>query len=149
MEQVSSDTHAAARKLVQAGASSRLAEAVVETVAEATRTNIQILEDLAFLKHAQADNAGKMATEAGMAEIRNRMATKADLAEIRKVMATKANLGEVREVMATKADLEGLENRMTGGLYRALWIQSMSMLALFVGLSGVVLWFMDYMLSKT
>ena len=59
MDQVSFDTHAAGTEACSAGASDRLAEAVVETVAEATRTNMQILEDLAFLKHQGANTASQ------------------------------------------------------------------------------------------
>ena len=34
-------------------------------------------------------------------------------------------------------------------LFRALWIQTMSMMALFVALLGVVLWFVDFTIGKT
>ena len=88
MEQVSFDTHAAARRLVQAGASSRLAQAVVETVAEATRINTRILEDLAYLKH-QAETS---------------TASKADLAGVKgDVVGVKGEL---------KADLAGVKGEL-------------------------------------
>ena len=126
MDQVSFDTHAAARRLVQAGATDRLAEAVVETVAEATRTNMQILEDLAFLKHQGADTASQ-------SELQN---TNTDM----KILQTDLSSFKqyVMENMVTKKDL-----------YRALWIQSMGMVTLFIALMGIVLWFVDFTLGKT
>lgn len=126
MDQVSFDTHAAARRLVRAGATDRLAEAVVETVAEATRTNMQILEDLAFLKHQGAGTASQ-------SELQN---TNTDL----KILQTDLSSFKlyVEANMVTKKDL-----------FRALWIQSMGMVTLFVALMGVVLWFVDFTLGKT
>ena len=126
MDQVSFDTHAAARRLVQAGATDRLAEAVVETVAEATRTNMQILEDLAFLKHQGADTASQ-------SELQN---TNTDM----KILQTDLSSFKqyVMENMVTKKDL-----------FRVLWIQNMSMLAVWVALLGVALWFVDFTLGKT
>ena len=159
MEQVSFDTHAAARRLVQAGASSRLAQAVVETVAEATRINTRILEDLAYLKHqAETSTASKADLESVKGEL------KAEIAGLK---------GELKaEIAGVKTDLEGMRGESKTGiagvwgelkvvqndlasfksyveshmvtkkeLYRALWIQSMGMAGLILALMGVMLWF--------
>ncbi len=67
MNQVSFDTHAAMRRLGQAGASTPLAEAVVDIVTEATSLNMQMVEDLAYVK----------------SQIQTNMATKADIASLR------------------------------------------------------------------
>ena len=94
MHQVSFDTHAAARKLEQAGHSSREAEAVVEVVSEATRVHTQMAQDLERIK-LQVEN--HMATKADIAN----MATKDDMLEIR---AELANIREVvREVLREEA----------------------------------------------
>ena len=147
MDQVSFDTHAAARRLVQAGATDRLAEAVVETVAEATRTNMQILEDLAFLKHQGADTASQSElqnTNTGIAVLKADVSRlKVDVAKLKTDMAIlQTDLSSfkqyVMENMVTKKDL-----------FRALWIQNMSMLAVWVALLGVALWFVDFTLGKT
>ena len=147
MDQVSFDTHAAARRLVQAGATDRLAEAVVETVAEATRTNMQILEDLAFLKHQGAGTASQ-------SELQN---TNTDIAVLKAdVSQLKVDVARLKtDVAILQTDLSSfkqyvMENMVTKkDLFRALWIQSMSMLALWVALMGVVLWFVDFTLGKT
>ena len=67
MNQVSFDTHAAMRRLGQAGASTPLAEAVVDIVTEATSLNMQMVEDLAYVK----------------SQIETNMATKADIESLR------------------------------------------------------------------
>ena len=105
MEQVSFDTHAAARRLVQAGASSRLAQAVVETVAEATRINTRILEDLAYLKHqGETNTASKADLESMKGE------SKADLENLKG--ESKADLESLKG--ESKADLEGVKTDLAG-----------------------------------
>ena len=193
MEQVSFDTHAAARRLVQAGASSRLAQAVVETVAEATRINTQILEDLAYLKHQAAtstasktDLEGVKGEIAGVkGELQTQLAgvkgeLKAEIAGLKgELKAEIAGLkGELKaEIAGVKTDLEGVRGESKTGiagvwgelkivqndlasfksyveshmitkkeLYRALWVQSMGMAGLIVGLMGIMLWFVRFTL---
>ena len=63
MNQVSFDTHAAMRRLGQAGASTPLAEAVVDIVTEATSLNMQMVENLAYVKSQIETN---MATKANI-----------------------------------------------------------------------------------
>ena len=103
MEQVSFDTHAAARRLVQAGASSRLAQAVVETVAEATRINTRILEDLAYLKHQGETNT---ASKADLESVKSE--SKADLESVKS--ESKADLAGVKGEL--KADLAGVKGEL-------------------------------------
>ena len=67
MNQVSFDTHAAMRRLGQAGASTPLAEAVVDIMTEATSLNMQMVENLAYVK----------------SQIETNMATKADIESLR------------------------------------------------------------------
>lgn len=104
MRQVTFDTHAAARKLEQAGHSVRQAEAVVEVVSEATRIHMKMAQDLERIK-LQADN--HMATKADIAKLATKddianMATRADIAD----MATKADLAEFKtEVRADFAEV--------------------------------------------
>ena len=168
MDQVSFDTHAAARRLVQAGATDRLAEAVVETVAEATRTNMQILEDLAFLKHQGADTASQSElqnTNTGIAVLKADVSRlKVDVAKLKvDVAQLKVDVAQLKvDVAKLKTDMKILqtdlssfkqyvmENMVTKkDLYRALWIQSMGMVTLFIALMGIVLWFVDFTLGKT
>ena len=175
MDQVSFDTHAAARRLVQAGATDRLAEAVVETVAEATRTNMQILEDLAFLKHQGADTASQSElqnTNTGIAVLKADVSRlkvdvsrlkvdvaqlKVDVAQLKTDVAQlKVDVAQLKTDMAIlQTDLSSfkqyvMENMVTKkDLFRVLWIQNMSMLAVWVALLGVALWFVDFTLGKT
>ena len=166
MEQVSFDTHAAARRLVQAGASSRLAQAVVETVAEATRINTRILEDLAYLKHqAETSTASKADLESVKGELKADLESvkgelKADLESVKGEL--KADLvgvkGELKaDVESVRGDLKVVQSDLASfksyveshmvtkkELYRALWIQSMGMAGLIVGLMGVMLWFVRF-----
>ncbi len=67
MNQVSFDTHAAMRRLGQAGASTPLAEAVVDIVTEATSLNMQMVENLAYVKSQIETN---MATKANIESLR-------------------------------------------------------------------------------
>lgn len=94
MHQVSFDTHAAARKLEQAGHSGRQAEAVVEVVSEATRFHMQMAQDLERIKLL----------------VENHMATKVDIAN----MATKDDIAELRT--ATKDDIAELRTELHTGL---------------------------------
>ena len=120
MNQVSFDTHAAMRRLGQAGASTPLAEAVVDIVTEATSLNMRIVEDLAYLKSQIETN---MATKADIAALRGdsatlRADTKADIAALRGDSATlradtKADIAALRGDSATlradtKADIAAL-----------------------------------------
>ena len=105
MHQVSFDTHAAARKLEQAGHSGRQAEAVVEVVSEATRFHMQMAQDLERIK-LQVEN--HMATKVDIAN----MATKDDIAELR--AATKDDIAELRT--ATKDDIAELRTELRTGL---------------------------------
>ncbi len=154
MEQVSFDTHAAARRLVQAGASSRLAQAVVETVAEATRINTRILEDLAYLKHQGETNTASKADLAGvktdLAGVKGEL--KADLAGVRGDL--KADLAGVRgDLKVVQSDLASFKSYVESDmitkkdLYRALWVQSMGMAGLIVALMGIMLWFVRFTLN--
>lgn len=94
--QVLFDTHAAARKLEQAGHSARQAEAVVEVVSEATGFHMQMAQDVERIK-LQVDK--HMATKADIAN----MATKADIAD----MATRTDIAN----MATKADIADMATK--------------------------------------
>ena len=67
MNQVSFDTHAAMRRLGQAGASTPLAEAVVDIMTEATSLNMQMVENLAYVKSQIETN---MATKANIESLR-------------------------------------------------------------------------------
>ena len=102
MRQVSFDTHAAARKLEQAGHSSRQAEAVVEVVSEATRFHMRMAQDLERVK-LQVDN--HMVTKADIAN----MVTKADIANM-VVKDDIANMVVKDDIanMATKADIANM-----------------------------------------
>ncbi len=137
MNQVSFDTHAAMRRLGQAGASTPLAEAVVDIVTEATSLNMQIVEDLAYLKSQIETN---MATKADIAALRGdsatlRADTKADIAALRGDSATlRAD---------TKADIAGLR----ADLFRALWIQGGVLAGLILALAGVMLGFAGVVLT--
>ena len=157
MEQVSFDTHAAARRLVQAGASSRLAQAVVETVAEATRINTRILEDLAYLKHQGETNTASKAdlesvkseSKADLAGVKGEL--KADLAGVKGEL--KADLAGVRgDLKVVQSDLASFKSYVESDmitkkdLYRALWVQSMGMAGLIVALMGIMLWFVRFTL---
>ena len=137
MNQVSFDTHAAMRRLGQAGASTPLAEAVVDIVTEATSLNMQIVEDLAYLKSQIETN---MATKADIAALRGdsatlRADTRADIAALRGDSATlRAD---------TKADIAGLR----ADLFRALWIQGGVLAGLILALAGVMLGFAGVVLT--
>ena len=175
MEQVSFDTHAAARRLVQAGASSRLAQAVVETVAEATRINTRILEDLAYLKHQGETNTASKAdlesvkgeSKADLAGVKTDLAgvkgglqadiagvkggLKADIAGVKEEL--KADIAGVRgDLKVVQSDLASFKSYVESHmitrkeLYRALWVQSMGMAGLIVGLTGIMLWFVRFTL---
>ncbi len=171
MEQVSFDTHAAARRLVQAGASSRLAQAVVETVAEATRINTRILEDLAYLKHQGETNTASKAdlesvkseSKADLAGVKADLAgMKTDLAGVKGELKTdlagvkgelKADLAGVRgDLKVVQSDLASFKSYVESDmitkkdLYRALWVQSMGMAGLIVALMGIMLWFVRFTL---
>ncbi len=119
MNQVSFDTHAAMRRLGQAGASTPLAEAVVDIVTEATSLNMQMVEDLAYVK----------------SQIETKMATKADIASLRGDSATLR--------AETKADIAGLR----ADLFRALWIQGGVLAGLILALAGVMLGFAGVVLT--
>lgn len=126
----------------------------METVAEATRTNMQILEDLAFLKHQGAGTASQSELQNTNADV---AVLKADVAQLKvDVARLKTDFAQLKTDMAIlRTDLSSfkqyvMENMVTKkDLFRALWIQSMSMVALFVALMGVVLWFIDFTLGKT
>ena len=92
MHQVSFDTHAAARKLEQAGHSGRQAEAVVEVVSEAARFHMGMVQNMERIK-LQMDN--HMASKADLVH----MATKADLAELKAEVRT--DLGEFKAEVRT------------------------------------------------
>ena len=107
MRQVSFDTHAAARKLQDAGHASRQAEAIVEVVSDATAFNMRMFQTLERIR-LQVDN--HMATKSDLAG----MATKADLAEVkeelREIRHAQANVKEVvREVL--KSEMTAIQNR--------------------------------------
>lgn len=107
MRQVSFDTHAAARKLQDAGHASRQAEAIVEVVSDATAFNMRMFQTLERIR-LQVDN--HMATKSDLAG----MATKAELAEVkeelREMRHPQANLREdVREVV--RSELAAFENQ--------------------------------------
>ena len=130
MNQVSFDTHAAMRRLGQAGASTPLAEAVVDIVTKATSLNIQMVEDLAYVKSCIETN---MATRADIEGLR------ADSATLR--AATKADIASLRA--ETKADIASLR----ADLFRALWIQGGVLAGLILALAGVMLGFVGVVLT--
>ena len=137
MNQVSFDTHAAMRRLGQAGASTPLAEAVVDIVTEATSLNMQMVEDLAYVKSQIETN---MATKADIAALRGDSATlradaKADIAALRGDSATLR--------AETKADIASLR----ADLFRALWIQGGVLAGLILALAGVMLGFAGVVLT--
>ena len=137
MNQVSFDTHAAMRRLGHAGASTPLAEAVVDIVTEATSLNMQMVEDLAYVKSQIETN---MATKADIAALRGDSATlhadaKADIAALRGDSATLR--------AETKADIASLR----ADLFRALWIQGGVLAGLILALAGVMLGFAGVVLT--
>ena len=137
MNQVSFDTHAAMRRLGQAGASTPLAEAVVDIVTEATSLNMRIVEDLAYLK----------------SQIETNMATKADIAALRGDSATlradtKADIAALRGDSATlRADTKADIAALRADLFRALWIQGGVLAGLILALAGVMLGFAGVVLA--
>ncbi len=134
------DTLQASRKLQAAGISEPHAEAIVSSMSEAfsdtvaTRADIAALEattraDIAALEATtKADFAALEATtKADFAEVRGEIAEiKAEIAALR--VATKADLAA--HEASTKADIANLKAEM----FRALWIQGGSIVALIVGL---------------
>ena len=84
MRQVSFDTHAAARKLQDAGHASRQAEAIVEVVSDATAFNMRMFQTLERIR-LQVDN--HMATKSDLEIAFSNMATKDDLAELKVKLA--------------------------------------------------------------
>ena len=148
MNQVSFDTHAAMQRLGQAGASTPLAEAVVDIVTEATSLNLQMVEDLAYVKSLIETN---MATKADIAALRGDSATlradaKADIAALR--ADAKADIAALRGDSAalraeTKADIASLR----ADLFRALWIQGGVLAGLILALAGVMLGFAGVVLT--
>ena len=98
MPQVSFDTHAAARKLEEAGHTARQAQAVVEVVSAATTFGMRMAQAVERIK-LQVDNY--MATKSDIAN----MATKDDIAN----MATKDDIAN----MATKDDIANMATRTT------------------------------------
>lgn len=105
--QVLFDTHAAARKLEQAGHSARQAEAVVEVVSEATGFHMQMAQDVERIK-LQVDK--HVATKADIANMATRtdianMATKTELAEFK--TEVRAGFAEVRAELREIRDAQG------------------------------------------
>ena len=107
MPQVSFDTHAAARKLEEAGHTARQAQAVVEVVSAATTFGMRMAQDVERIK-LQVDNY--MATKSDIAN----MATKDDIAEIRaELKEIRDALGNTREVVreVLRHEVTAIQNR--------------------------------------
>ena len=110
MRQVSFDTHAAARKLEQAGHSGRQAEAIVQVISDATAFHICMAQTLERVR-IQVDN--HMATKADIAN----MATKDDIAEIKRELRETQDKtrGIVLEVLRSELNTIHLRLLAIGG----------------------------------
>ena len=123
------DTLQASRKLQAAGISEPHAEAIVSSMSEAFSDTVATRADIAALEATtKADFAALEATtKSDFAEVRGEIAEiKAEIAALR--VATKADLAA--HEASTKADIANLKAEM----FRALWIQGGSIVALIVGL---------------
>ena len=136
MTTLSFDTLKLARRLENAGFSSKQAGDTAEALAESLRetSDLATKQDLIELRAAtKADIAElRAATKADIAALRAatkaditelRAATKADITELR--AATKADIADLRAT--TKTDISGLKADIAdlrSELYRALWLQA-------------------------
>ena len=143
MSQASFDTHAAIRKLEQAGCPARQAEAMVSMVMQATGDTLQMAKDLEHIKlQVETNMATKDALSALRVEMQARFASlDARFASLDASLDTRfASLGarqeQVERTMVTK-----------GELYRALWIQGGVLATLILTLAGAMLGFALYLLT--
>ena len=108
------DTLQASRKLQAAGISETHAEAIVISMSEAFSDTVATKSDIAALEVTTKTDIAALKTDIAALEA----TTKSDIAEVR---------GEIAEV---KAEIANLRAEM----FRALWIQGGSIVALIVGL---------------
>ncbi len=139
MSQASFDTHAAIRKLEQAGCPARQAEAMVSMVMQATGDTLQMAKDLEHIKlQVETNMATKDALSALRVEMQARFASLD--ARFASLDTRFASLGarqeQVERTMVTK-----------GELYRALWIQGGVLATLILTLAGAMLGFALYLLT--
>ena len=140
------DTHETVKRLIEAGASEPLAEAIVSAIGDvgeraASKADLDRLEASIRAGMDAHRAAGKADLDALKADMdAHRAAAKADMDAHR--AAAKADMDTHRA--ATGADLDGfkaemiaLETRMEGRLYRALWLQGAGIVAVVAALGLV------------
>ncbi len=132
MSQASFDTHAAIRKLEQAGCPARQAEAMVSMVMQATGDTLQMAKDLEHIKLQVETN---MATKDALSALRVEMQARFASLDTR-FASLGARQEQVERTMVTK-----------GELYRALWIQGGVLATLILTLAGAMLGFALYLLT--
>ena len=158
MSRLSFDTHAAIRKLEQAGCPAEQAEAMVAIVTEATGLTAHIARGLRSIRLQVETNmatkddlaALRAETHEGLAGLRSEL--KGDVAELRadgKIdiaehrAETRSGFAEMRERLGQ------LEERMVtkGELYRALWIQGGVLATLILSLAAITMGFALYVMT--
>ena len=153
MSQASFDTHAAIRKLEQAGCPARQAEAMVSMVMQATGDTLQMAKDLEHIKlQVETNMATKDALSALRVEMQARFASLD--ARFASLDARFASLDARFASLDTRfaslgARQEQVERTMVtkGELYRALWIQGGVLATLILTLAGAMLGFALYLLT--
>ena len=139
MSQASFDTHAAIRKLEQAGCPVRQAEAMVSMVMQATGDTLQMAKDLEHIKLQVGTN---MATKDALAALRTEMQ-----ARFASLDARFASLDDRFASLCARQE-QGERTMVTKGeLYRALWIQGGVLATLILTLAGAMLGFALYLLT--
>ena len=119
------DTLAFSKKLRDAGADERLAEAIVEGITSADTSELATKADLAELREA---------TKADLVELRE--ATKADIAAVQEDVA-ELRAATKEDIAAVKSDVKTLEVQVAArfaDLYKQLWVMAAGIVGLTVTL---------------
>ena len=138
MSQASFDTHAAIRKLEQAGCPARQAEEMVSMVMQATGDPLQMARDLEHIKLQVETN---MATKDALAALRTEMQ-----AHFASLDARFASLDDRFASLCARQEQGERTMVTTGELYRALWIQGGVLATLILTLAAAMLGFALYLL---
>ena len=127
MTQPAYDVLSEQRRLESAGLPAEQAEAILESVTRATTVNEKWGRKL---DHVEG-SVTRLKADVG--------ALKADVSVLKAdVSVLKAGLASVQAEMATKKDVEAAVAVMRADIYRALWVQGLSLGTLILGLAALV-----------
>ncbi len=141
MTQPAYDVLSEKRRLESAGVPARQAEAILESVTHATTVNEEWKRKLDHVQGSvtrlKAD-VGALKADVGALKA-DVGALKADVGALKAdVGALKVGLASVKAEMATKKDVEAAVAVLRADMYRALWVQGLSLGTLILGLAVLV-----------